>query len=399
MRIFKKTVIFSLILILLISIGCLLIAEVSSRLYLVFSGKGGYIWLPDYYLGRIHAPNSQFVYKEDFSQEFLIKRKTNSLGLVGGEISIEKPDDVCRILVLGDSFTEALQVKEGKNFCEQLQYLLNHKQALKNNYQVINAGMAGHSPISEYLYFKRELIRLSSDIVILQLFANDIFEDNKAKAAGIVDRDDFPLKLNRYFIKKYLENPTANGKTSKVRDCFYKLERFLLKKSIFFQIITRARTKFYKKSKVHQYMTNLPEFNDGNQFFIIQEQNPLFQDKKFRTKAWENTRKYILAIKELAEENGAEFFIFFIPPEAQLNLEKYSLNTRLYFAKRPIFYLNKLLKELTDKEDIYYLDLIGIFERNKNKGLYFDRDGHLTEKGHNVASGALYDFLARKGSL
>ena len=400
MKLLKKKIIFNLTLILLIGIGCLLVAEISSRLYLVFSGKGGYIWLPDYYLGRVHAPNSHFLYKEDFSQEFLIRRKTNSLGFIGEEITIEKPENVFRILVLGDSFTEALQVEEGKNFCEQLQYLLNHESVLRDNcYQVINAGMAGSSPISEYLYFKREFIKLNPDIVILQLFANDVFEDNKTRVASIVDKYGFPLKLNMYFIKKYLENPTAYNKTSKVRDYFYKFEKSFLRKSIFFQIITRAGTKFYKKSKIHQYMTNLPEFNDGNQFFIIQDQNSLFQDKDFRTKGWENTRKYLLAIKELAEQNGAQFFIFFIPPEAQLNLENCGLNTRLYFAKRPNFYLNKLLKGFSNKEDINYLDLVTIFERNKTKGLYFDRDGHLTKQGNRVVSQGLFGFLLENNLL
>ena len=45
---------------------------------------------------------------------------------------------------------------EGKNFCEQLQYLLNQDSSLKNKrYEVLNAGVSGYSPISEYLYFKR----------------------------------------------------------------------------------------------------------------------------------------------------------------------------------------------------------------------------------------------------
>jgi len=366
------------------------------RLYLVFSGKGGYIWLPDDYLGRIHAANSHFVYKEDFSREFLIRRKTNTLGLIGEEISIQRPEDIFRILVLGDSFTEALQVKEGKNFCEQLQYLLNHNRILKNKYcQVVNAGVADYSTISEYLYFKRELVKLNPNVVILQLFANDIFEDNKARATGIFGKDNSPLKLNRYFIKSYLENPIVANKVSKFQNYFYKFKRFLLKKSKFFQLIVRARSKFYNRTQIHQHMTNLPEFNDANQFFIIQEKNPLFQDKNFVDKTWKNTTKYILAIKKLAEQNNAIFFAFLIPPEAQLNLESYGLNTRSYFSETPNLYLNGLLEEFCNKQNINYLDLVNIFEENKTKGLYFDRDGHLTEEGNKVVSQAIFNFLTK----
>lgn len=171
----KKKFLFIFITFLIIFPGVFLVGEVGVRSARALYGKRGYIWLPDDYLGVSHVPNSRFIFEEDLSREFRIKRKINSLGWVGSEISVEKPENVFRIVILGDSFTEGLRTEEGKNFCEQLQSLLNQNPPLPNKkFEVINGGVASYSPISEYLSFKRELIRLNPDWVLLQLFANDL---------------------------------------------------------------------------------------------------------------------------------------------------------------------------------------------------------------------------------
>ena len=309
----KRNIFFNLLLVVLIVIACLVIAEIGSRIYLFASGKGGYILIPDDYLGRVHAPNSRFIYEEDFSKEFKVRRKTNSLGLIGEDISVRKPEGVFRILVLGDSFTEALQVQESENFCEQLQDRLNRATIFEAmDYEVLNAGVSGYSPISEYLYFKRELMKLNPDLVILQLFANDVFEDNKVGAMSVLDETGLPLKINRFFIKEYVENPSRVFKS----ELCYGLKKFILGKSRFAQVIVRAVRKTYKRSSIHKEMVSSPRFNDANQFFIIQGSNPLFRDRDFRESAWKKTEKYALAIKKLAEDNKAEFVIMIIPPEA-----------------------------------------------------------------------------------
>jgi lysophospholipase L1-like esterase len=392
----KKNLFFALIIV----IACLLIAEITVRFYFVVSGKEGYIWIPDDYSGRVHSPNCRFVYKLDYTKEFTIRRKTNSLGLIGEEISVKKPENVFRILVLGDSFTEGLQVREGKNFCEQLQFLLNQKPNPEaKSFQVLNAGVSSYSPINEYLYFKRELVRLNPNIVILQLFVNDVFEDNKVGAMSIMGKDGLPLKISNYFTKRNSQNYIADSNSSNSQDYLYRFKKYLLSKSKFMQFIVYAPRQFKKKSKVHREMSALPEFNDGNQFFIIQENNYFFQNKEFRNMAMQNTERYILEIRKLAEQHDAVFIALLVPPEAQLNLETYGYNTRLYFFTKPNFYLNERLEELCSREHIFFLDLISAFEEHKAKNLYFDIDGHLTENGHKVVSEAILNFLIKHNLL
>ncbi|MBU1905513.1 MAG: SGNH/GDSL hydrolase family protein [Candidatus Omnitrophica bacterium] len=383
----KKHILFIPFLIIIVVISVILIGEVGTVFYRTLSGKGGYIWIPDYYLGVVHAPNSRFTYVERYSKEFSVKRKTNSLGLVGEEISLEKPENVFRILVLGDSFTEGLHVDEGKNFCERLEYLLNKDQIIRD-FEVINAGMSGYSPIAEYLFLKRELLKLKPDLIILQLFPNDVFEDNKTGAMSVLNQDGFPIKINKFFIDRYYNNPDCfNGVMQK--ELLYKWHKFIISKSMFLQSFARASKKFHKKSSFHLAMTELPEYDDRHQFFIVQGYNTLFKDVKFREKALSNTRKYILRIKDLAEKNNDRFFMFCIPPEGQLNVDHLN-DYYSYFPKAANHYFNKRLKQLSRRNAIDYLDLRAVLNKNKDKDLYYKEDGHLKEIGHSIVAEELF---------
>lgn len=392
----KKKYYFIIILFGLIVLSIIVLSESIVRISFLLSGRGGYIWIPDEYLGVAHAPNSKFVYESAFNHEFSITRKTNSLGLVGEQISTKKQGNTFRILILGDSFTEGLHVREGTNFCEQLQFLLNKNIFCKTKaFQVINAGVSGGSPISEFIFFKRELVKLSPDIVILQMFTNDIFEDNKAAAMSVLDNTGLPIKINKFFTNENKLNTQTFNQDSQLQELIYKIKKSIFNNSAFFQCVTRSQKKFLKKSPSNKKMNAMPEFNDDNQFFIIQDDNLLFKDKNFRDKALGRTEKYILAIRDLAIKNNAKFFIFLIPPEKQLSLEHYSEHTS-YFRTRPSFYLNEELKEFSNNEQIEYLDLLPIFEKNKNKGLYYNMDGHIKENGHTIVAEALFDFICGK---
>lgn len=96
----------------------------------------------------------------------------NNLGMRGSGI---RKKEKTRYLALGDSFTEALQVRDGATFCDIL-------QSLRQNSEVVNAGRGGASP-ANYIhlaeYYKSEL---TPDHTIIQLdygdFYDDLFQEN-----------------------------------------------------------------------------------------------------------------------------------------------------------------------------------------------------------------------------
>lgn len=394
MKIVGKNFIFIILSTLIIGTSLLLAGEITIRLYQILSGKGKYIWLPDEYLGRRHAPNNKFLYTEQFSKEFLVKRKTNSLGFIGNKISIKKPTDTIRIIIIGDSFTEGIQVKEGKNFCEQLQYLLNNSKLVTGkNFEVINAGASGSSPITEYILLKLELVILKPDIVMLGVFTNDVFEDNKIQAMSLLGKDGFPVKIKKFFTKEIIDNRRPASEPTKLQEGIYKFKRFIVDRSVLLQSISRSIKGLRKNSSFNKKMNALPQFQDKNQFFIIQDNNPLFKDKDFRDKVWGQTRKYILGIRDLVESIGAKFGMFYIPVEAQLSIKYNGESNKGYFEHPASLYLNDKLAELSREQSILFLDSLPLLEANKDKGLYYSKDGHFKEAGHELVAQDLFSLV------
>ena len=107
----------------------------------------------------------------------------NRFGLRGPETTIEKPDGVTRIAVLGDSFMEALQVDWEQSFCGQLESLLNleHPDKQCGRVEVLNFGVSGYGTAQELLMLKHYVWQFSPDIVLLGFFPeNDIRNNSRS---------------------------------------------------------------------------------------------------------------------------------------------------------------------------------------------------------------------------
>lgn len=108
--------------------------------------------------------------------EYDVAVKINDLGLRSPEdIGYEKPEGVYRILVLGDSFTEAIQVELEETYGQQLARILKKKGY---RVEVINAGTGSWGNDQELLWLREEGYKYHPDLIILQIFARNDFENN-----------------------------------------------------------------------------------------------------------------------------------------------------------------------------------------------------------------------------
>lgn len=124
--------------------------------------------LLDKTLGWKHAANVSKSFVNEFSENALTVQ--NEYGHRGKAYPLEKSPGKYRILVLGDSFTEAVQVSEGDLFTRQIE--ASHPQ-----FEVINAGVGGYGTIQEYLYLATEGLRFHPDLVLLMVFENDLSDN------------------------------------------------------------------------------------------------------------------------------------------------------------------------------------------------------------------------------
>lgn len=119
-----------------------------------------------------------------------IEVRTNSLGLRAIEPVIPKPSTVYRIVVLGDETIYAPEIADSEHFCTLLQNLVQQQTRMK--VEVINAGVPGHCPLTEYLLFKQRLLSLQPDLLLLHFDWSDVMEDRQIRRNALCDESGIP---------------------------------------------------------------------------------------------------------------------------------------------------------------------------------------------------------------
>ena len=139
-------------------IFCCLAIEVVFRIF----GIGIYVYLrPDPLLGYSFIPGAAY----KFDSEGYSHGTINSQGRRDYEYTYEKPKNTCRILIIGDSFTEAFQVALDSTFHKILERRLNAKKR-KYTFEVIAFGRGGMGTLEEMLWYRKEAFRYHPDIVV-----------------------------------------------------------------------------------------------------------------------------------------------------------------------------------------------------------------------------------------
>src|SRR3990167_2355492 len=245
---------FTVLTVFLVFIACLAAAEIGIRIYHLTCGRQGFVWLPDRFLGYVHPSNNRFKHHYTEDARVTVAHRTNAFGLLGEDVRQKKDKGTFRILVLGDSFTEAIQVPGDQNFCGRLQSLLSGlPDKPYEKIEVLNAGVSGYSPLNYYLAYTRELSRLEPDLILVQLFANDVFEDNEATAKSLLDEQGLPLETHRYFTEQYWQHPPVARERFNSRPAGYRVARFLMDHS---RLIEYFYVKLYNAQKASAFHQN-----------------------------------------------------------------------------------------------------------------------------------------------
>lgn len=139
------------------------------------SGTGGPLYVGDPALHHRMAANWSGFFPEEIVQEVgraEVPIRTNSLGLRSPEVTLAKPPDTFRILVLGDSVTFGWSLRGEDTYASQLASLL---ATLRPNQrvEVINAGVSGYGTWQELRWLQQTGLTLEPDVIIVQVHLND----------------------------------------------------------------------------------------------------------------------------------------------------------------------------------------------------------------------------------
>jgi hypothetical protein len=105
--------------------------------------------------------------------------RINASGWHDKERPLAKPAGVTRIAILGDSYTDALQVPEDSAFPAILERTLNN--TLPGRYEVLNFGVGGFGTGQELLALRHYALKYAPDAVILAFtIVNDVSDNSRA---------------------------------------------------------------------------------------------------------------------------------------------------------------------------------------------------------------------------
>lgn len=294
----------------------------------------------------VYASDSRGYFDDDSG----VVMTVDSLGMRsrGVDTSPQKPADVCRILLLGDSFTFGVGVRDGDTFARGVERALNG--AGPPRIEVLNAAVQGYNTRDEVLYLEQQWLPLvDPDVVVIVFYVNDAYSDdtilNNGEALGI-----------------YIKQPEGMAKTSYVWD----MTQHLIKS----RLNSRAVEKFYNE----QFFTNASQFLD--------QPKDMWVD-------WTVSRAALERAAELSKEHGFKLALVIFP-------ELYYLDWR-----HPFTDIYRLVGDTCGQLEIPVLNLFESTFRGQNprKLWVHPSDHHPNEKAHAMAAESITAFLVESNLL
>jgi hypothetical protein len=337
--------------------------------------------------GNMHRPYVEGWYREEGEAYVTI----NSVGLRDREHTTAKPAGVVRMLVLGDSYAEALQVPVEQTFWAVLERELNACHAFGQNVvEAINLGVSGYGTAQELLALRTWGWAYQPDIVLLAfLTGNDISDNSK-------ELNNLSSTPRPYFIKagtdlvldqSFLSTTTYKQKTGKMWTLFQSLSDEIRLLQFFYRAKHRLQQEQQDKSAA--VMIGLPAVEVGLDDSIYGE--PIQQTWKV---AWEITERLLLTIREESRSRGARFILATLSNGIQVlpNPQKRESLVR-QLQLRDLFYPDTRLHHLADREGFEVITLAQALQQHAETHQEilhgFDNAvmgfGHWNERGHQVA--------------
>lgn len=344
--------------------------------YLVFLFATSFI-LIEVFLTVTNFPikNTSFEYEPDMGFRTIpYQNNSNYFGFNDKDYPLQKPEDVYRIVVLGDSFNWI--GGRDHNYVTFLQRRFSERMPDKK-IEVINAGYIGTHTGEQLLALKKYAMQYDPDLVVLGFFAGNDF----------IEGDPDRIKI----IVNGVEMNTTKGAYLEYKN---------------FPIIFKSRLLSFVMREV-KFKIAIPKDKKLGTFtekvFLALEMKRM----EFYSKRNEETGKFaknsvfiLEKIKEMdhfLKENKTLFFVGIFPDQFTIDdnlseqiFKSYGLNPDDYNLEQA----QEILIESLSQEKVPFLDLTPRFkEKQKIKNLYLLHDTHWNRAGSRTAASQLYDAL------
>lgn len=317
--------------------------------------------------------------------------ETNRWGLRGPEVDVAHGADVFRVAVLGDSFTEALQVDLDETYWRVAERRLRSCAALRGRRpEVLGFGVSGFSTAQAYLMLEHHALRFAPDFVVLQFFAENDVRDSVRSLSERSRRPYFVVKDGNLILDAAFRTTTG-----------YRLRASLLGRSIY-AVINEVRLLQLVNASINAWNRPRPPPRPAPNRIIA---DPIYGSGASAAwnDAWSVTERLIVATSSLARSAGADFLLMSVSTPIQVQPDTSARDK--FIARRGIadlFAVERRLTRLSRRRGLRYLGLgprlaaevepngpyLHGFERSGTLGA-----GHWNALGHARAGAALAKTL------
>jgi lysophospholipase L1-like esterase len=310
----------------------------------------------------------------------------NAAGFRDREHSLEKPTNVRRVAVLGDSFVAGLAVPVEEIFPSRLETWLGRgRREGEPKAEVLSFGVVGYGTGLELLTLQQRALAFAPNVVVLSFFQNDPW-DNLA-SLGSQKAPYFQLQEGGML---ELLSPRQAGK---------KRRRGL---SLFLNSYSRLYT--YQKFLTRRIVDSWKYRYRGGVSALPKVYRPLtLPPIKGLDEAWKLTLALVSRMREVCREAGAQFLVLDIPMQEAISPTRRAFSESRFPALREVSMewdrSVKRLGNFCQREGIPYLDLSPAMLQRGEDGadFYLPEDGHLSAEGHLRVGAALAEFMRSRG--
>jgi lysophospholipase L1-like esterase len=320
--------------------------------------------------------------------------QVNSVGFRDRDHAVQKPEGTRRVVLLGDSFLEALQVPFEHSLTPQLESRL---QAAKGPMEFINLSVSGTGTAREYLALREYGLQYKPDLVLLFFVGNDV-SDNSQKLKGLPylpyprttpDGELMRDEAGRPEFTPFADQTSRLGAVTGIFRDHVKSYRFLRETVDNSPGLNRLLYKLRLVSTAPETV-NAPT-GDNFGFYEIYRVEP----KPAWAEAWRLTEEMMLAARDLASANHAKFGVVLIPAYWEVDSQRWAeVQAQLPAMTKTAVDLELPSKRLTTfltAHDVPVINLLPEF-RARAAGLpalYLRSDAHWTVDGHKLAADLL----------
>ncbi len=364
------------------SVTAVLLLEIGLRLT---GAQSDFFYQPDASIGATLIPGKRGWYRSPTGPQWI---EVNSRGFRDVEWSSSRHPGKRRIAVLGDSFTEAMQVSASAVFSRRMESLLLERCPGGQEYEVLNFGVSGFGTGQELETLRQVALELQPDLVLFYFYPSNDLYDNSRELDVEPNRLHFelsdegelvrlPFTINDNVVKRWLRHHS--------RTYLFLRERLLQ--------VAAARSALDVLGAVQPQA--LPEDKEARRAVRAVQNNryrvPLSAPLE---RSWELTKALLAEARASSQARGAQFGVVVIP-----NIEEITDRSTELVQLGPGQDLQQSLEkagELCAELGLHCLRLVEVF---RDAGLpierfYFLDDGHWTATGHEVVAEATTDWLA-----